>query len=798
MLVEEFFVEHKRLPRFAIDGTAWLVEILKANREHHKLSFYNRILSYYVLGVQLVIVFDGDGKMGKLRYNMNSPTKRAHSDDIETFCEAIGIKTVRARAEGEAECARLQKSGAVDFVVTQDSDVLVYGATKIVRDIKKGQKDYIDRYNEKSSSMDKMVAIVEIDSKSVNGFLMLALMSGGDHHTGIKNIGFGFASTMCFPVDKYAKPLMSIYRSAYIENPQENGPFFALNEDQSQQVKILLCNMLKYLLQNPDKAFAKKANKNLTLEGFPDHKVMHYYLTAPVRHYQIDMRPPDAEKFWNHRQKYHRSWPANHALKYIIKAVITWTISSSPCPNGLKSVFKLKQYTSRKTFPPLSKSLPLRHRVDIENYGKILSIFMDFSFEYPNPVACIKNLPDSITFDDIFLVDYLLSINSLGTNLKRQIEIKTAIQPKKKNIVDRSQTTILSFRKTKSSPRRANSMIELSHEVDKTNSIARAISSISRPASLFSMFSSDEDDILENENNKTETHEDEISKTRINGNEYNEDEEHSIGFDVTGIKTMPLLLNVRTRFNPDSLFDDNVISKPVPASTHVLIDSDSDTDVDVDSSIELIEIKHSNTLENSTKPISHLTPRSTARDASNTLRLTPRKQPLFRTDNFLAPISHFEKPSHGAFVIPTSPSKQMKSSNIEISKSPSRQIRNVPGSPSKKRTTISTPVKTSESSPSPVRKKSTLNRQKPIESFFKPISRSVSNISATQDPPLLARKENSLITEVENKSGNGNDDDEGFEVLFHETKYREETNSSRKLFRIDSMFSSDDDKDDVL
>ena len=47
----------------------------------------------------------------------------------------LGIPWVKAEGEAEATCAALNMDGYVDACATSDGDVLLYGATKIYRNL---------------------------------------------------------------------------------------------------------------------------------------------------------------------------------------------------------------------------------------------------------------------------------------------------------------------------------------------------------------------------------------------------------------------------------------------------------------------------------------------------------------------------------------------------------------------------------------------------------------------------------------------------------------------------------------
>ncbi|KAF8185813.1 PIN domain-like protein, partial [Mycena galopus ATCC 62051] len=79
-----------------------------------------------------------------------------------------------APGEAEAELAQLNKLGVIDAVLTEDSDAVVFGATCIIR---------ISRLN--SLVYDTNIFAAEAGLQlDEDGFLLIALMAGGDYNNG--------------------------------------------------------------------------------------------------------------------------------------------------------------------------------------------------------------------------------------------------------------------------------------------------------------------------------------------------------------------------------------------------------------------------------------------------------------------------------------------------------------------------------------------------------------------------------------------------------------------------------------
>jgi 5'-3' exonuclease len=197
--------------------------------------FYERLLNLLLVGLDVVMVFDGPNKLSKTRDkghgNLGNRQRHLQTDFMDV-CRWLGVQTVIAYAEGEAQCAKLQIEGSVDFVVSEDSDCLIYGATRVLRRVKPraGNSNLAN-----VKTLDQIMTVTDLEptkddlsartngniSRSVpsamtlhgkDGFILLALLTGGDHHLGISKIGPTIAARVCFPPERYATPFLDIFR----------------------------------------------------------------------------------------------------------------------------------------------------------------------------------------------------------------------------------------------------------------------------------------------------------------------------------------------------------------------------------------------------------------------------------------------------------------------------------------------------------------------------------------------------------------------------------------------------------
>ncbi len=72
----------------------------------------------------------------KIKKN-NLVVKRVHSQEVIELLKTLGIPYYQAEGEAEEACAFLQKNGLCDYVLTEDTDSLTFGATKVIFNTKK-------------------------------------------------------------------------------------------------------------------------------------------------------------------------------------------------------------------------------------------------------------------------------------------------------------------------------------------------------------------------------------------------------------------------------------------------------------------------------------------------------------------------------------------------------------------------------------------------------------------------------------------------------------------------------------
>ncbi|KAI8921097.1 hypothetical protein DFJ77DRAFT_149068 [Powellomyces hirtus] len=100
--------------------------------------------------------------------------------DLKTLSRICGVPFITAPMEAEAQCAFLLEKGLVDGIVSEDSDVWLFGATKLLKNIFNQQK-YVEEY-----SIERVTEMMALDREKL---VQLAYLLGSDYTPGIQGIG---------------------------------------------------------------------------------------------------------------------------------------------------------------------------------------------------------------------------------------------------------------------------------------------------------------------------------------------------------------------------------------------------------------------------------------------------------------------------------------------------------------------------------------------------------------------------------------------------------------------------------
>lgn len=209
MLATQFYVEHNRPLRLAIDVSIWLFHIQAGQGGSNPAlrTFYYRLLRLISLNIHPLFVFDGPNKpLFKRNKKVGGPGVRVATVPeflAKQLLKQFGMPMHVAPGEAEAECAHLQQLGVVDAVLSDDVDTMMFGCSFTLRNWSTEGSSKSPSHVNVYKSQD-ILASSGIDR---DGMILVALMSGGDYlPAGIPGCGpkisvdaakAGFAKELC-------------------------------------------------------------------------------------------------------------------------------------------------------------------------------------------------------------------------------------------------------------------------------------------------------------------------------------------------------------------------------------------------------------------------------------------------------------------------------------------------------------------------------------------------------------------------------------------------------------------------
>ncbi len=113
-------------------------------------------------------------------------------DQAKTLLRLMGIPVIQAPSEGEAQCAHMCRTGMVYSTASQDFDSLLFGSSRLVRNLsitgrKKmpGKNEYV-RVRPELIELEGALASLGVTREQL---IILSMLVGTDYNPGIKGIG---------------------------------------------------------------------------------------------------------------------------------------------------------------------------------------------------------------------------------------------------------------------------------------------------------------------------------------------------------------------------------------------------------------------------------------------------------------------------------------------------------------------------------------------------------------------------------------------------------------------------------
>jgi len=130
---------------------------------------------------------------------------KEHVEEAKLLLEAIGIPVVQAPSEGEAQASHIVSKGDAYAIISQDADSLIFGATRVVRNLSiSGRRKVGATYKSVSPELIELSENLNELGIDREHLILLSMLVGTDYNVGgIKGIG---PKTALKLVKEFSKP----------------------------------------------------------------------------------------------------------------------------------------------------------------------------------------------------------------------------------------------------------------------------------------------------------------------------------------------------------------------------------------------------------------------------------------------------------------------------------------------------------------------------------------------------------------------------------------------------------------
>ncbi|XP_059667066.1 single-strand DNA endonuclease 1 [Cornus florida] len=206
-------LHHLQNKRVCIDLSCWIVQLQNVNKSHCSMKdklylrgLFHRIRALIALNCSIIFVTDGSIpaiKISAYRQRLKSRSEVTRDEtnsqnvtslrrnmgsefscmvkEAKVLGMALGIPCLDGIEEGEAQCALLNSESLCDGCFSLDSDVFLFGARTVYRDICLGEGGYVVCYE-----------MADIEKKlgfGRNSLITLAILLGSDYSQGLHRLG---------------------------------------------------------------------------------------------------------------------------------------------------------------------------------------------------------------------------------------------------------------------------------------------------------------------------------------------------------------------------------------------------------------------------------------------------------------------------------------------------------------------------------------------------------------------------------------------------------------------------------
>lgn len=167
------FIKYDIAPIFVFDGS---FPIIKQETLDIRKQFKQTMKNKYIQANK-----QNDTENIKKYYFMKSDITQQEIDDCIELLHIFGYQTIISKSEADAQLAELIKQQMIDYIVTDDLDILVFGGSNILKNFTISNKKYIQEIN--------LSVLLKQFNMTMSQFIDLAIMLGCDYCPSIKGIG---------------------------------------------------------------------------------------------------------------------------------------------------------------------------------------------------------------------------------------------------------------------------------------------------------------------------------------------------------------------------------------------------------------------------------------------------------------------------------------------------------------------------------------------------------------------------------------------------------------------------------
>ncbi|TYH01345.1 hypothetical protein ES288_A09G051300v1 [Gossypium darwinii] len=353
-------LHHLHNKRVCIDLSCWIVQLQNVNKSHcpinNKLylaSLFHRLRALIALNCSLIFVTDGSIPAIKLstyrrRLNLRPEAQdgaNSHSQNLSSLKRnmgsefscmikeakllglALGIPCLDGIEEAEAQCALLNLESLCDGCFSSDSDIFLFGARTVYRDICLGEGGHVVCYE-----MDDIKRKLGFGR---NSLISLALLLGSDCTQGVRGLGLEAACHI----------VKSVGDNDILRKIASEGLSFTRKKKNSKKQGQVKCN-------DKETTLSCKVNMNGIQNSQTDDqylRVVEAYMNPKCHSADSDVRPFQHEQLQRLRSRFFE-WPPE-------KTDVNIPMKEVPVKCPVSAIIKRRKVHGRECFEVLWEEL---------------------------------------------------------------------------------------------------------------------------------------------------------------------------------------------------------------------------------------------------------------------------------------------------------------------------------------------------------------------------------------------------------------------------------------------------------